>query len=401
MYNVVNITENVYWVGTNDRKTDRFENMWPLEKGVAYNSYVIVDEKTALIDTVEFGESEVFLEKVREVLNGRDLDYLIINHMEPDHSGSIKDIRNIYPNVKIVGNAKTFPMVEGFFGITDNLHEVKEGDKIELGAKHTLQFFMTPMVHWPETMVTYEINNKILFSGDAFGSFGALDGGIFDDELKIEAYEDEMRRYYSNIVGKYGATVQSALKKLAGLDIKFICATHGPIWRTQLDKVIKHYDNWSKLLPEEEGVVVVYGTMYGNTAKTAEVIARKLALEGIKNVKVYDASKTHQSYILSDIWKYKGLIIGSASYNTAVYPPIESLISKLELYGLKNRYLGMFGTYSWNGGGLRGISAFAEKMRGIELVADGFEVYCSPKETDYEKAEAIAIAMAEKLKSER
>lgn len=401
MYNVVNISENVYWVGANDRKTDRFENMWPLEKGVAYNSYIIVDEKTALVDTVEFGESEIFLDKVRQVLQGRELDYLIINHMEPDHSGSIKDIRAIYPNVKIVGNKKTFPMIEGFFGITENLHEVKEGDKIELGKNHTLQFFMTPMVHWPETMVTYEINNKILFSGDAFGSFGALDGGIFDDELNIEAYEDEMRRYYSNIVGKYGATVQAALKKLGGLDIKYICATHGPIWRSNLEKVLTHYDNWSKLTPEEEGVVVVYGTMYGNTAKTAEVIARRLALEGIKNVKVYDASKTHQSYILSDIWKYKGLIIGSASYNTAVYPPIEALLSKLELYGLKNRDFGMFGTYSWNGGGLRGISTFADKMPGLHIISEGFEAYCSPKADDYAKAEALAVAMAEKLKAER
>ncbi len=400
MYNVVNITDNVYWVGTNDRTTDRFENMWPLERGVAYNSYVIVDEKTVLIDTVEFGESEIFLDKVTQVLGDRDLDYLIINHMEPDHSGAVKDVIVRYPNVKIVGNAKTFPMVEGFFGITDNFYEVKEGDKIELG-KHTLQFFMTPMVHWPETMVTYEIANKILFSGDAFGSFGALDGGIFDDELKIEFYEDEMRRYYSNIVGKYGATVQAALKKLAGLEIKYICSTHGPIWRSHLDKVLTHYDNWSKLVPEEEGIVIVYGTMYGNTAKTANVIARRLALEGIKNVRVYDASKTHQSYILSDIWKFKGLIIGSASYNTAVYPPIEALLSKLELYGLKNRYLGMFGTYSWNGGGLRGIAAFAEKMRGIEVVGEGFEAFCAPKENDLKKAEAMAVEMANKLKAER
>lgn len=400
MYNVVNITDNVYWVGTNDRTTDRFENMWPLERGVAYNSYVIVDEKTVLVDTVEFGESEIFLDKVTQVLGDRDLDYLIINHMEPDHSGAVKDVIARYPNVKIVGNAKTFPMVEGFFGITENFYEVKEGDKIELG-KHTLQFFMTPMVHWPETMVTYEVTNKILFSGDAFGSFGALDGGIFDDELKIDFYEDEMRRYYSNIVGKYGATVQAALKKLAGLEIKYICATHGPIWRSHLDKVLTHYDNWSKLTPEEEGVVIVYGTMYGNTAKTANVIARRLALEGIKNVRVYDASKTHQSYILSDIWKFKGLIIGSASYNTAVYPAVEALLSKLELYGLKNRYLGMFGTYSWNGGGLRGIAAFAEKMRGIEVVGEGFEAFCAPKEDDFKKAEAMAIDMANKLKAER
>lgn len=400
MYDIVNITDNVFWVGTNDRKTDRFENMWPLERGVAYNSYLIVDEKTVLVDTVEYGESDIFLEKVERVLGSRDLDYLVINHMEPDHSGAIKDIVKKYPNVQIVGNVKTFPLIEAFFGITKNFYVVKEGDKIELG-KHTLQFFMIPMVHWPETMVTFEITNNILFSGDAFGSFGALDGGIFDDELNIEFYEDEMRRYYSNIVGKYGAPVQSALKKLSNLEIKYICATHGPIWRTELDKVISLYDKWSRLEPEDEGVVIVYGTMYGNTAKTANAIARKLALEGIKNIRVFDASKTHLSYILSDIWKFKGLIIGSCSYNTALYPPIEALVSKLELYGLKNRYLGMFGTYSWNGGGLSGLQKFADKMKGIEIIGDGFEAYCSPKQCDYEKAEAIATAMANKLKSER
>ena len=400
MYDVVNITDNVYWVGTNDRVTDRFENMWPLERGVAYNSYIIVDEKTVLVDTVEFGESDIFLEKVERVLEGRNLDYMVINHMEPDHSGAIKDIVNRYPNVQIIGNAKTFPMVEAFFGINKNFYEVKEGDKLELGS-HTLQFFMIPMVHWPETMVTYEINNKILFSGDAFGSFGALDGGIFDDELNIEFYEDEMRRYYSNIVGKYGAPVQAALKKLGGLDIKYICATHGPIWRTNLSKVLTHYDKWSKLEAEEEGVVIVYGTMHGNTAKTANAIARKLALEGIKNIRVYDASKTHQSYILSDIWKFKGLIIGSCAYNTALYPPIEALVSKLELYGLKNRFLSLFGTYSWSGGGFNNLQKFAEKMKNIEVVGEGFDVYCSPKKDDYEKAESIAKAMAEKIKSER
>lgn len=400
MYDVVNITDNVYWVGTNDRRTDRFENMWPLERGVAYNSYVIVDEKTVLVDTVEFGESEIFLEKVERVLNGRSLDYIVINHMEPDHSGAVRDIVSRYPNVQIVGNAKTFPMIEAFFGINQNLYEVKEGDKLELGS-HTLQFFMVPMVHWPETMVTYEINNKILFSGDAFGSFGALDGGIFDDELNIEFYEDEMRRYYSNIVGKYGAPVQAALRKLSGLDIKYICATHGPIWRSNLQKVLTHYDKWSKLEPEEEGVVIVYGTMYGNTAKTANAIARKLSLEGIKNIRVYDASKTHQSYILSDIWKFKGLIIGSCAYNTALYPPIESLVSKLELYGLKNRCLGLFGTYSWSGGGLNNLQAFAGKMKNIEVVGEGFDVYCSPKTCDYEKAESLAKAMAERIKAER
>lgn len=400
MHNVVNVTDKIYWIGTNDRKTDRFENMWPLDKGVSYNSYLITDEKVAVIDTVEFGTHGTYLQKIQEVLGDREVDYIIINHMEPDHSGSVETLIHRYPNAKLVGNNKTQKLLKGFYGIEDNFIEIKEGDELDLGT-HKLTFAMMPMVHWPESMVTYDKIAGIVFSNDALGSFGALDGGIFDDELNICEYEDEMIRYYSNIVGKYGVQVQMILKKLANLDVKCIAPSHGPIWRSEIDKVVGMYDKMSKFEPEAEGVVVVYGTMYGNTAKSANAIARKLAEEGIKTIKVYDASKTHMSYILRDIWKYKGLIIGSCAYNTSCYPKIENLLAELELYGLKNRYVGAFGTYAWSGGGMKKIKEFAEKMRGLELVGEPVDVYCSPTLEEYTKVEAIAVEIAAKLKAER
>ncbi|WP_319202472.1 FprA family A-type flavoprotein [uncultured Ilyobacter sp.] len=402
MHNLVNVTDNVYWVGANDRKTERFENYMPLPMGVAYNSYVINDEKTCVIDTVEFGVEGLFMEKLEYVLDGKDLDYIIVNHMEPDHSGGLKDLMKKYPNAKVVGNAKTFPMIKAFFhdANEDNFYPVKEGDILDLGH-HKLTFAMMPMVHWPESMATYDTTEKILFSNDAFGSFGALDGGIFDDEVNFDFYEDEMRRYYANIVGKYGMQVQNAIKKLGPLEIKYICPSHGIVWRSDINRVIKHYDYWSRLEPESEGVVIVYGTMYGNTAKQANAIARELSAQGIKEIKVYDASKTDHSFIISDIWKYKGLIIGSCSHNNALYPKVQPLLHKLQNYGLKNRYLGIFGNMMWSGGGVRGIQAFADALNGNEIVAEAVEVRGNPTLEDYEKLEDIARAMAEKIKSHR
>jgi len=405
MHNVENLTKDIFWVGVNDRKTQRFENYLPLDKGVSYNSYIILDEKVALVDTVEVGTSENFLEKIETVLQGRTIDYLIINHMEPDHAGAIKDVIRLYPDIILVGNAKTFPMLDAFYDCSrerclNNRLIIKDGDTLELG-KHTLNFAMVPMVHWPESMVTFESHTGTLFSNDAFGSFGSLDGGIFDDQLNLDFYDDEMRRYYSNIVGKYGVQTQNAIKKLSGLDIKCIAPCHGPIWRTDIARVIGHYDAWSKMEPEEEGVVIVYGSMYGNTEKMANSIARKLSKEGIINIKMYDASKTDHSYIISDIWKYQGLIMGSCSHNNAVYPKMQPILAKLQNYGLKNRYLGIFGNMMWSGGGVRGIQAFADSLRGVEVVGESVEVKGTPKPEDYAKLESIATAMADKLKEVR
>ncbi|MFT9497431.1 FprA family A-type flavoprotein [Anaerosolibacter sp.] len=398
MFNSVSITDQIYWVGINDRRTALFENLWPLDHGVAYNSYLIVDEKIALVDTVDGGQTSEYLGKIKQIIGpDRKVDYLIVNHMEPDHSGTMQSIVELYPDIKIVGNPKTFDMIQNFYGITENHYAVKEGDIIDLGT-HKLKFYMTPMVHWPETMMAYEETNQILFSGDAFGSFGALDGGIFNDEVDMHFFEDEMRRYYSNIVGKYGATVQSALKKLGSLEIKTICATHGPIWRNDISTVVSLYDKWSKY-EAEEGVVIVYGTMYGNTGKMAETIGRTLSEEGIKNIKIYDASKTHASFILRDIWKYKGLIIGSCAYNTAMFPPVQSLTDKLLHVGLKNRILGIFGTYSWNGGGVSNLMKFAEAIK-LPVVTEPVEAKCAACGNDIEGCMAMAKEMVKKLREQ-
>ncbi len=399
MFNSVNISDNIHWVGINDRRIELFENLWPMDYGVSYNAYLINDDKVAIIDTAEGGQLEEYLSKIYSIIGKeKKIDYLIVNHMEPDHSGLLKSIVHRNPDIKIVGNNKTFEMITNFYGITENFHPVKEGDIIDLG-NHKLKFYMTPMVHWPETMMTYEMNNKILFSGDAFGSFGSLDGGIFDDEVDLDFFEEEMRRYYSNIVGKFGLTVQSALKKLSGLEINTICSTHGPIWRSDINKVVSLYDKWSKY-EGEEGVVIVYGTMYGNTGKMAETIARSLSENGVKNIKIHDASKTHVSYILRDIWKYKGLILGSCAYNNSMFPPIQALTDKLLHRGLKNRIVGIFGTYSWSGGGVNNLQKFIESMK-WELVADPVEAKCAVCGNDIEGCMNIGLKMAEKLMHEK
>ncbi|MDY6801811.1 MAG: FprA family A-type flavoprotein, partial [Bacteroidota bacterium] len=369
MHNTVKVTDKVYWIGANDRRTNLFENMWPLPYGISYNSYLIVDKKIALVDTLEQGSSDDYLEKIEERIGkDRSIDYLIINHMEPDHSGAMKAIIERYPDIKIVGNLKTFKIVESYYGFQDKWLQIEDGSQIDLGH-HKLKFVMTPWVHWPETMMTYDETEKMLFSGDAFGSFGALDGGIFDDEIEFEDYyEEEMRRYFSNIVGQYSNMVQKAFKKLDGVDIKYICSAHGPVWRSDVNKVISLYDKWSKY-ELENGVVIIYGSMYGNTAKLADFIARKLAENGIKKIRVYDASKTHLSYLINEIWRYKGVILGSCAYNSGMLPTMEQLTRTLEHMGVKNHLLGIFGTYSWNGGGVKSLHKFYEKIQ-WELVSD-------------------------------
>ncbi|MBS7527278.1 FprA family A-type flavoprotein [Fusibacter paucivorans] len=390
----LSIKDKIHWIGVNDRETTLFENYWPLEKGVAYNSYLINDEKVAIIDTVKFNKTTEYLEKIKEIIGDKPVDYLVVNHMEPDHSGSMLALLGTYPDMKIVGNKKTFPFIEGFYGITRNYMEVVEGDIIDLGF-HKLTFYMTPMVHWPETMMTYETTSKVLFSMDAFGGFGALDGGIFDDEINYEFYEDETRRYYSNIVAKYSAMVQRSLKKLAGLDIQIVAPTHGPIWRSNPGEIIGLYDKWSRY-EAEKGVVIVYGSMYGNTAKMADFLARIIAENGIKDVKVFDASKTHPSYILSEIWKYKAAVIGSCAYNTKVFSSVETVLAKLSNSSLKDRYVSVFGNKSWSGGGVSGINAFVDEI-GWERIGESIEATYSPKDAEFKALTELGEAIAAKL----
>ncbi len=355
-----NITTDTFYVGVNDRRIELFENMIPMTSGVSYNSYLIVDEKTALIDTVELGFSEIFTEKIQAVLQGRTLDYLVINHMEPDHSGSIRQIKRLFPDIKIVGNTKTFDMVAGYYGIKDNLFEVKDNDSLSLG-KHQLRFYMTPMVHWPETMMTYDELTQALFSGDAFGTFGALDGGIIDTELDANRYWDEMIRYYANIVGKYGSPVQKALEKLSSLPMELICSTHGPVWKENISKVIEMTDKMSRY-EGEKGVVIVYGSMYGHTEHMAEALAAYLSQKGLKNIIIHNISRTHASFVLRDIFKYKGLIIGSPTYSNELFPEIDSLLQKIEVHAIKNRIFGMFGSFTWAGTAIKRLKTFGEKM---------------------------------------
>lgn len=394
----VKINDNLHYIGVNDRETQLFENMWPLDNGISYNSYLITGEKTALLDTVKITKVDSFLVKLKSILKERPLDYLVIHHMEPDHSGSIKAVVEMYPDVKLVGNKKTQDFLNAFYGLTGNFIEVKENDELDLGDTK-LTFYMTPMVHWPESMVSYEEKNKVVFSQDAFGGFGALDGPIFDDEINWDFYASETRRYYSNIVGKHSSQVQAAIKKLSKLDISMICPVHGPIWRSKPEKIIGLYDKWSRY-DTDEGVVIVYGSMYGNTAKMAEAMARFLAEQGIKDIKVYDVSKTHISHIINEIWKYKGLILGSCTYNNGLFPPMRNLVNVIQMNNMKNHILGVFGSYSWSGGAVKALKAFGETCQ-YDYIEDVVEFKCSPTEDDFEKCAEIATRMADKLKQSR
>ena len=354
------IKDNIYYLGVNDRQKNLFENLWPLPHGVSYNAYLITGSKNILIDTVDCSFSDTFLEKIGNILQGKTLDYLIINHMEPDHSGSIRRIREKYPDVQIIGNKLTFTMLAGYYGITDGLYEVKDGDILDADT-HRLKFYTAPMVHWPEVMFTYDETDKILFSADAFGSFGTLDGGIVDKVMNTDRYWNEMIRYYSNIVGKYGNPVQKALQKLAHADIQMICPTHGPVWDEQKSKAIAIYDRLSRY-DGLDGVTIVYGSMYGHTEQMAETIASALSIEGIRDITIHNVSKSHSSYVLRDLFNYRGVIIGSPTYSNQLFPEIDSLLRKIELREIKNRLFGYFGSFTWAGAAVKQLASFGEKM---------------------------------------
>lgn len=394
MYQLKEIADKVYYVGVNDRQKALFENLWPLPYGVSYNSYLIVDEKTVLVDTVDVCYSDIFFKKIADALDGRPLDYLIVNHMEPDHAGSIRLLRQQYPGVKIVGNNKTFGMLEGYHGIEEGLQEVKEGDVLETG-RHRLVFYMAPMVHWPEVMVTYDATDKLLFSADAFGTYGTLDGGVIDAEMNVDHYWEEMIRYYANIVGKYGNPVQRALQKLAGLDIRTICSTHGPVWREYKEQAMAVYDRLSRY-EGEDGVVIIYGSMYGNTEQMAEAVASSLAAHGVKNIVMHNVSKTHASYILKDVFKYKGVIIGSPTYSNQLFPEVESILSKIEVREVKHRLFGYFGSFTWAGAAVKRLAAFGEKMK-WETVGAPVEQKQGLSADKYAECLSLGQAMADRL----
>ena len=402
MYKSTKIKDDIVWIGVNDRKIEKWESHIPLDFGVTYNSYVILDEKICIIDGVEEGENGDFFRKLEATIGDRQVDYIIINHVEPDHSGSIKSLLKMYPNIKVVGNAKSISILK-LLDIdipNDRTVVIKEKDILDLG-KHKLTFYLMPMVHWPESMATYDTTDRILFSNDAFGSFGALDGAIFNDEANLNIFENEMRRYYSNIVGKLGAPVNAILKKLSSVDISCICPSHGLIWRKDIDEVIKKYQKWANIEAEEEGVVVIYGSMYGHTTEMAEILARQLDERGIKNVQIYDSSKVDISYLFSAIWKYKGLMIGTCTHYNMAFPKIEPLLQKLENYGLKNRYLGIFGNMLWSGGGVKRVKEFADRLTGLEQIGEAVEIKGHVTPIDREKLIELANLMADKLIADR
>jgi flavorubredoxin len=388
---------NIHYVGVNDRQKHLFENLWPLPNGISYNSYLIDDDKVALVDTVDVCYFEVFLRKIRNIIGSRPIDYLVINHMEPDHSGSIRLIKHYYPDITIVGNRRTFGMIEGFYGVVGGQYMVNDGDTLGLG-RCKLSFHLTPMVHWPETMMTYCEEEAVLFSGDAFGCFGALGGGFIDTAIHTDVYWEEMIRYYSNIVGKYGSPVQKALAKLSDVPVSVICSAHGPVWTgDNIARVINIYDKLSRY-EGDEGVVVIYGSMYGNTEQMAETIAGELSAQGIKHVIVHNLSKSHSSYILADIFKYRGLIVGCTTYNAQLYPEMEAILSKIAGRDMTNRYFGYFGSFCWAGVAVTKIAEFAEKSK-FELVGQPVEMKHTMKEETYAQCETLARAMAEKVRT--
>ena len=399
MYNPVEINKDLFYVGVNDRTTELFENLWPLPKGVSYNSYLLRDEKVALIDTVEIGFTDIFLKKLDVLLGDKPIDYLVINHMEPDHTGALLFLLNKYPNIQFVGSARIADMLEGFYGVTENVIIVKEGQELSLG-KHTLQFHMTPMVHWPETMMTYVQETKTLFAGDAFGTFGTLDGGVLDSQLNVDIYWDEMVRYYSNIVGKYGGPVQKALRKFTDTEIATICSTHGPVWtqKENIEKVITLYDRMSSY-EADKGLVIAYGSMYGNTEQLAEAIAAEAAAAGVKNIVMHNLSKSNLSYVIQDVFKYKGLIIGSPTYNARLFPAVQNLIDELSNKNLKNRYFGCFGGYTWAGTSVRLLGKFADTMQ-FEIVCNAVDMKQSISEDVYAMAKTLGSNMAKKVLSD-
>ncbi len=393
MYNVRKVTDDLYWVGANDRRLALFENVYPLPQGISYNSYLLLDEKTVLLDTVDAAAGRQFFENITHVLNGRPLDYLIINHMEPDHCAEIENVWRRYPQVKLICNAQTQKMLQQFFSFslpTEQFILVKEGDEISTG-RHTFRFVMAPMVHWPEVMVSYETSDKILFSADAFGTFGTLDGRLFADEADFShQYLDEARRYYANIVGKYGVQVQSLLKKVSALDIKMICPLHGFVWRKDLPFIIDKYQKWSLYEAEEDGVTIIYGSIYGNTENAAEVLASRLAEKGMHNIRMFDVSKTHASYIISEIFRCAKIVFAAATYNGGIFVNMENLLHDIIAHNVQNRRIALLDNGTWAAMAGKLMRSELEKLKNCTIIEPTISLKSALKEEQYEALDNLA-----------
>ncbi len=405
MYCVRNVTEDLYWIGANDRRLELFENIHPIPKGVSYNAYVLLDEKTVLFDTIDWSSCRQFLDNLEHVLDGRSLDYIIINHMEPDHGASIEEILLRYPNVTIISTEKAFMLMRQFgFSIDGHeLDEVSEGDTRTFG-KHTVTFVAAPMVHWPEAMVTFDVTNGVLFAADAFGSFGALDGKLFNDEVNFDRdWIDEARRYYTNIVGKYGPHVQLLLKKAAGIvdDIKYICPLHGPVWRSDFGYLLDKYNHWSTYEPEEDGVMIVYASMYGNTEAAAGALAAKLCEKGFTNVVMYDVSNTHVSYLISETFRLSHIVLASVTYNLGIYPVMHNYLMDMKALNLQKRTFALIENGSWacKSGDL--MEKFIQNdLKNMTLLSERLSLASTLKSEKAPELDAFADAILASIKKE-
>jgi len=398
MYCVRNITEDLYWVGGNDRRLALFENIHPIPRGVSYNSYLLMDEKTVLFDTVDWSICRQFLENIQSILKGKPLDYMVINHMEPDHAACIEEIILRYPEVKIVCTQKASLFMHQFgFHIESNLIEVSEGDTMSFG-KHLVAFVAAPMVHWPEAMVTFDTYNGVLFAADAFGSFGSLDGKLFNDEMNFDRdWIDDARRYYTNIVGKYGPHVQDLLRKAGTIDIKIICPLHGPVWRNDLGYLLEKYDKWSRYEPEENGVMIVYGTMYGNTEAAANDLATRLVEKGMTNVVMYDVSKTHVSILISETFKYSHVVLACVTYNLKIYPPMLAYIMDMKALNLQKRTFALIENGSWAPQSGKLMRELLGEMKEMTILDNEVSLNSGMKEDDADLMDNLADSIIESM----
>ena len=397
MHNVRKVSEDLYYIGCSDRRLPLFESAYPIPNGVSYNSYLLMDEKTVLFDTVDKACSGQFFENLQAGLNGKNLDYIIVHHMEPDHAALIKELLIKYPDVKVVCTAKAKDMIKQFFNLDIDALLVKEGDILNTG-KHELTFVMAPMVHWPEVMVSYDKTTGALFSADAFGSFGAINGILFDDDVNFDCYINEARRYYTNIVGKYGAQVQMLLKKAGGLDIKTIYPLHGLIIRKNIGSFVEKYNKWSTYTPEENGVLIAFSSVYGDTENAAEILAGKLADKGVKNISMYDVSYTHSSIVLSEAFKYSHIVLATTTYNMGVFESMEQFLQILSAHNLQNRKYVLIENGSWAptcGGQMQTI---LEGLKGSEFITDKLCIKSSLQEEQLVNIEAVAETIASQIK---
>lgn len=399
MHCVKKMKDDLFWVGGTDRRLTLFENAFPIPRGVSYNAYVLKDEKTVLFDTVDNAIRDQLFENLEAVLDGRTLDYVIVNHMEPDHASTLEEVVRRYPEVKIVCNAKTVAIIKQFFDfdIDSRAVVVKENDTFCTG-KHTYTFVMAPMVHWPEVMVTYDTTDKILFSADAFGTFGAMNGNLFADEVNFQRdWLDDARRYYTNIVGKYGASVQTLLKKAAGLDIQMICPLHGPVWRENISWYVDKYLTWSSYAPEEKAVMIAYGSIYGNTENAANILACRLADKGVRNIAVYDVSSTHPSVLVSEAFRCSHLVFASVTYNGGIFTNMERVLGDLKAHALQNRTVALMENGSWGLVAAKQMKEFISTMKNMEILEPSLSIKSSLKKDQEAEIEAMAEAIAASL----